>query len=626
MQQGSIHVQTENIFPIIKKFLYSDQDIFLRELVSNAVDATQKLVLLSKKGDIKGDLGSTQIEVKLDSKAKTLTISDKGIGMTEEEIDKYINQIAFSSAEEFIEKFKGIDDKAQIIGHFGLGFYSAFMVADHVEIITKSYKDAPASKWSCDGSPNYTIEAAEKAERGTDIILHINEESEEFLEEAKIKSLLNKYCKFLPIEIKFGEETYEVASGEKDDDGNDVMETKTKDHIINNTSPAWVKAPSDLNDEDYLNFYRELYPMSEDPMFWIHLNVDFPFKLTGILYFPKLKKTYEVQKNKIGLYSNQVFVTDNVENIVPEFLTMLHGVIDSPDIPLNVSRSYLQSDSNVKKITGHISKKVSDKLVELFKKDRESYEQKWESLGVFVKYGMLSDEKFFDRTKDACLLENIEGQFKTITEYAEQIKPLQTDKNDKIVHLYSNDVEGQDAYIQGAVAKSYDVLKMDALIDNHFMQQLEMKNSDSVFKRVDADTLDKLIEKDDSMESVLSEKEQEKLKKAFEEAIEDNKVTVELKALSPEDMPVMITQSEWLRRMKEMQQLGGGMPFMGDMPGGLNLVVNTNHPVAGKLLKAKKNQGEYIAQLYDLALLGQGMLKGKKLTNFIQRSVKDLAE
>ena len=626
MQQGSIHVQTENIFPIIKKFLYSDQDIFLRELVSNAVDATQKLVLLSKKGDIKGDLGSTQIEIKLDSKAKTLTISDKGIGMTEEEIDKYINQIAFSSAEEFIEKFKGIDDKAQIIGHFGLGFYSAFMVADHVEIITKSYKDAPASKWSCDGSPNYTIEAAEKAERGTDIILHINEESEEFLEEAKIKSLLNKYCKFLPIEIKFGEETYEVASGKKDDDGKDVMETKTKDHIINNTSPAWVKAPSDLNDEDYLNFYRELYPMSEDPMFWIHLNVDFPFKLTGILYFPKLKKTYEVQKNKIGLYSNQVFVTDNVENIVPEFLTMLHGVIDSPDIPLNVSRSYLQSDSNVKKITGHISKKVSDKLVELFKKDRESYEQKWESLGVFVKYGMLSDEKFFDRTKDACLLENIEGQFKTITEYAEQIKPLQTDKNDKIVHLYSNDVEGQDAYIQGAVAKSYDVLKMDALIDNHFMQQLEMKNSDSVFKRVDADTLDKLIEKDDSMESVLSEKEQEKLKKAFEEAIEDNKVTVELKALSPEDMPVMITQSEWLRRMKEMQQLGGGMPFMGDMPGGLNLVVNTNHPVAGKLLKAKKNQGEYIAQLYDLALLGQGMLKGKKLTNFIQRSVKDLAE
>jgi molecular chaperone HtpG len=626
MQQGSIHVQTENIFPIIKKFLYSDQDIFLRELVSNAVDATQKLVLLSKKGDIKGDLGSTQIEVKLDSKAKTLTISDKGIGMTEEEIDKYINQIAFSSAEEFIEKFKGIDDKAQIIGHFGLGFYSAFMVADHVEIITKSYKDAPASKWSCDGSPNYTIEAAEKTERGTDIVLHINEESEEFLEEAKIKSLLNKYCKFLPIEIKFGEETYEVASGKKDDDGKDVMETKTKDHIINNTAPAWVKAPSDLNDEDYLNFYRELYPMSEDPMFWIHLNVDFPFKLTGILYFPKLKKTYEVQKNKIGLYSNQVFVTDNVENIVPEFLTMLHGVIDSPDIPLNVSRSYLQSDSNVKKITGHISKKVSDKLVELFKKDRESYEQKWESLGVFVKYGMLSDEKFFDRTKDACLLENIEGQFKTITEYAEQIKPLQTDKNDKIVHLYSNDVEGQDAYIQGAVAKSYDVLKMDALIDNHFMQQLEMKNSDSVFKRVDADTLDKLIEKEDSMESVLSEKEQEKLKKAFEEAIEDNKVTVELKALSPEDMPVMITQSEWLRRMKEMQQLGGGMPFMGDMPGGLNLVVNTNHPVAGKLLKAKKNQGEYIAQLYDLALLGQGMLKGKKLTNFIQRSVKDLAE
>ncbi|MFT4968948.1 MAG: molecular chaperone HtpG [Chitinophagales bacterium] len=625
MQKGSINVQTENIFPIIKKFLYSDQDIFLRELVSNAVDATQKLILLSKKGEFKGDTGSTQIEVALDAKAKTLTISDKGIGMTAEEIEKYINQIAFSSAEEFVEKFKGMDDKAQIIGHFGLGFYSAFMVADNVEIITKSYKKSPASKWKCDGSPNYTIEKAKKKERGTDIILHINEDSMEFLEEAKIRTLLNKYCKFLPIPIKFGEESYEVATGEKDAEGKDLMESKTKDAIINYTSPAWIKSPKELSDEEYLNFYRQLYPMSEDPMFWIHLNVDFPFKLTGILYFPKLKKTYEVQKNKIGLYSNQVFVTDSVENIVPEFLTMLHGVIDSPDIPLNVSRSYLQSDTNVKKITGHISKKVSDKLVELFKKDRKSFEDKWESLGVFVKYGMLSDEKFFDRTKEACLLENTKGSFKTIEEYGEQIKALQTDKDGKIVHLYTNDVEAQDAYVSAAESKSFDVLKMDALIDNHFIQQLESKNSDSVFKRVDADTLDKLIEKDEKMESVLNEKEQEKLKKAFEETISDTNVSVELKPLSPEDMPVIITQSEWLRRMKEMQQLGGGgMPFMGDMPGGLNLVVNTNHPLAGKILKKGKNQKEEIQQLYDLALLGQGMLKGRKLTDFIQRSVKEL--
>ncbi|MCB0509719.1 MAG: molecular chaperone HtpG, partial [Bacteroidetes bacterium] len=467
MKQGSIKVQTENIFPIIKKFLYSDQDIFLRELVSNAVDATQKLIVLSKKGDIKAELGNTAINIQLDKDAKTLTISDRGIGMTAEEIDKYINQIAFSSAEEFIEKFKGIDDKAQIIGHFGLGFYSAFMVADQVEILTKSHQDAPAAKWSCDGSPNYTIEEAIKEERGTDIILHINDESLEFLDEAKIKGLLNKYCKFLPIPITFGEESYEVETGEKDKDDKPVMEKKTRPYQINNTSPAWIKAPSDLKDEDYLNFYRELHPMNEDPMFWIHLNVDFPFKLTGILYFPKLKKTYEVQKNKISLYSNQVFVTDNVENIVPEFLTMLHGVIDSPDIPLNVSRSYLQSDSNVKKITGHISKKVSDKLVELFKADRKSYEEKWESLGIFVKYGMLSDEKFFDRTKDACLLENVDGEFATIAEYKEKIKALQSDKDNKVIHLYTNDAQAQDAYISRAKAKSFDVLKMDSLIDNH---------------------------------------------------------------------------------------------------------------------------------------------------------------
>lgn len=625
MKQGSINVQTENIFPIIKKFLYSDQDIFLRELVSNAVDATQKLIVLSKKGDIKADLANTAIDIKLDKEAKTLTISDRGIGMTAEEIDKYINQIAFSSAEEFIEKFKGIDDKAQIIGHFGLGFYSAFMVADHVEILTKSYQDAPASKWSCDGSPNYTIEEASKEERGTDIILHINDESLEFLDEAKIKGLLNKYCKFLPIPITFGEEAYEVETGEKDKDDKPVMEKKTRPFQINNTNPAWIKAPSDLKDEDYLNFYRELHPMSEDPMFWIHLNVDFPFKLTGILYFPKLKKTYEVQKNKISLYSNQVFVTDNVENIVPEFLTMLHGVIDSPDIPLNVSRSYLQSDSNVKKITGHISKKVSDKLVELFKTDRKSYEEKWESLGVFVKYGMLSDEKFFDRTKDACLLENVEGEFATITEYKEKIKVLQTDKDNKIIHLYTNDAEAQDAYISRAKAKSYDVLKMDTIIDNHFVQQLESKDSDCMFKRVDADTLDKLIEKDEKQESVLSKEEEESLKKIFEENVNDKNFSIELKALSPEDMPVMITQSEWMRRMKEMQQLSGGMSFMGDFPGGYNLVVNSNHPIAQKLLSEELDPKNKVNELFDLALLGQGLLKGKKLTEFIERTMQSLA-
>lgn len=625
MKQGSINVQTENIFPIIKKFLYSDQDIFLRELVSNAVDATQKLIVLSKKGDIKTELGNIAIDIKLDKEAKTLTISDRGIGMTAEEIDKYINQIAFSSAEEFIEKFKGIDDKAQIIGHFGLGFYSAFMVADNVEILTKSYQDSPASKWSCDGSPNYTIEEATKEERGTDIVLHINEESLEFLEEAKIKGLLNKYCKFLPIPITFGEEAYEVETEEKDKDDKPVMEKKTRPFQINNTQPAWIKAPADLKDEDYLNFYRELHPMSEDPMFWIHLNVDFPFKLTGILYFPKLKKTYEVQKNKISLYSNQVFVTDNVENIVPEFLTMLHGVIDSPDIPLNVSRSYLQSDSNVKKITSHISKKVSDKLVELFKNNRKSYEEKWESLGVFVKYGMLSDEKFFERTKEACLLENVDGEFATIGEFKEKIKVLQTDKDNKVIHLYTNDAEAQDAYIARAKAKSYEVLKMDTLIDNHFVQQLESKDNESMFKRVDADTLDKLIEKDEKQESVLSAEEEESLKKIFEENVKDKNFTIELKALSPEDMPVMITQSEWMRRMKEMQQLSGGMSFMGDFPGGYNLVVNSNHPIAQKLLSKELDPENKVSELFDLALLGQGLLKGKKLTEFIERTMQSLA-
>ena len=611
-QKGKINVTAENIFPIIKKFLYSDQDIFLRELISNATDATQKLKMLSKKGDIKGELGDLTIEIKIDKEAKTITFSDKGIGMTSEEIKKYITEIAFSSAEEFVTKFEGVEDKAQIIGHFGLGFYSAYMVADVVDIITKSYKDEPATKWTCDGSPEYTIEEHDKKERGTDIVLHVAEDALDFLEEQKILDLLNKYCKFLPIPIQCGEESF--TEGE----GDDAIE-KTKPRIINNTNPTWKKQPNELKDEDYLAFYRELYPMAEDPLFWIHMNVDYPFNLTGILYFPKLSKSIEVQKNKIGLYSNQVFVTDNVEEIVPEFLTLLHGVIDSPDIPLNVSRSYLQSDKNVKKITSHISKKVADKLNDLFKNDRKSYEEKWESIGVFVKYGMISDSKFFDRTRKSCLLENVEKDFFTIEEYKEKIKANQTDKNKKEIFLYSNDVEIQDAYIQACKGRSFDVLKMDVMIDNHFMQHLEQKESDIQFKRVDADTIDNLIENDDKIESVLSEKEQEKLKNSFMEAVNDPNIVIELKALSPNDMPVMITQSEWMRRMKEMQGMGG-MSFMGNMPEQINLVVNTNHKLASKILKSKAKKNEKISQLIDIALLSQGLLKGSKLTEFINRS------
>jgi len=618
-QKGKINVTAENIFPIIKKFLYSDQDIFLRELISNATDATQKLRMLSKKGEVKGELGDLTIEVKLDKEAKTITFSDKGIGMTAEEIKKYITEIAFSSAEEFVTKFEGIEDKAQIIGHFGLGFYSAYMAADTVDIITKSYKDEPATKWTCDGSPEYTIETHERTERGTDIVLHVSDDSLEFLEEHKILGLLNKYCKFLPIPIQCGEESYWEGEGD------DRKELK-RPRIINNTNPTWKKAPADLTDADYLAFYKDLYPMAEEPLFWIHMNVDYPFNLTGILYFPKLSKSIEVQKNKIGLYSNQVFVTDNVEEIVPEFLTLLHGVIDSPDIPLNVSRSYLQSDSNVKKITSHISKKVADKLNDLFKNDRKAYEEKWESIGVFVKYGMLSDDKFFDRTKTSCLLENTEKDFFTIEEYKEKIKANQTDKNKKEIFLYSNDVEVQDAYIESAKGRSYDVLKMDVMIDNHFMQHLESKESDIQFKRVDADTIDNLIENDEKIESVLSEKEQETLKNAYMEAITDPNVVVELKALSPNDMPVMITQSEWMRRMKEMSAMGGGMNFMGNMGDQINIVVNTNHPLASKILKSKTKKQEKVSQLIDIALLSQGLLKGKKMTEFINRSFEVMGE
>ena len=618
-QKGKINVNTENIFPIIKKFLYSDHEIFLRELVSNAVDATQKVKKLASSGELKEELGDIAVEIKVNKEEKTVTISDKGIGMTAEEIEKYINQVAFSSAEEFIEKFKNVDGGINIIGHFGLGFYSAFMVSEKVEIISKSFKNEPAVKWSCDGSPEFEMSSSDKTERGTDIILHISEESIEFADENKIGDLLNKYCKFLPIPIKFGQE--EIT--EKDAEDKEIK--VKKDRIINNPTPAWTLAPADLKDEDYLNFYRELYPFTEDPLFWIHLNVDFPFKLTGILYFPKLKKTYEVQKNKIQLYSNQVFVTDNVEQIVPEYLMMMHGVLDSPDIPLNVSRSYLQSDSNVKKITAHISKKVADKLGDLFKNDRTSYDSKWESIGLFVKYGMISDDKFYDRAKDFCLYQNIEKKLFTLEAYKLQIEALQLDKNGKIVVLYSTDQESQDAYIQGATKKGYDVLLFDEMIDQHFIQHMESKNGDYKFSRVDADTFDKMIEKDETLISVLSSEEEEALKKVFQENVPTEGVHVELKALSPDDMPVMITKNEFMRRMADMSKLGGGgmYSFMGNMPESFNLVVNTNHPIASKLLQAT-DKVEMIKNLYDLALLQQGMLKGSHLTAFVNRSVESI--
>lgn len=620
MEKGHISVQTENIFPIIKKFLYSDHEIFLRELVSNAVDASKKVKGLAQLGEYKDDLGDLTINVSIDKAAKTITISDKGIGMTADEVKKYINQIAFSSANEFIEKFKEVDDAKSIIGHFGLGFYSAFMVAHTVEIQTKSYKDAPAVKWTCDGSTEFTLEEIEKAERGTNIVLHVNDDSLEFLEEYKISELLKKYCRFLPIPIQFGEKF--LTEEEKN-------EGKTPEpNIINIPDPAWTKAPSSLTDEDYLEFYRELYPMANDPLFWIHLNVDYPFNLTGILYFPPLNKTYEVQKDKIQLYSNQVFVTNNVEEIVPEYLTLLHGVIDSPDIPLNVSRSYLQADSNVKKINQHISKKVSDKLAEIFKNDRKSFEEKWSDISVFVKYGMLSDDKFYDRSKNFCLLKSTDGTLKTFEEYTEKIKDNQTDKNEKLIALYTSSEQDQHAYIKKANNRGYDVLVMDTIIDNHFVQMLEQKLDKIQFKRVDADTLDKLIEKDTSFESVLTQEQQDSLKAVFEGQVKKETTFVEMKALSPDDAPVTITRNEFMRRMQEMSKMGGGNAmFFGEMPERVNLVVNTNHPLAQKILNEEEGTKNKLAkQLTDLALLSQGMLKGADLTEFVERSFHLITE
>ncbi len=615
METGRINVNTENIFPIIKKFLYSDHEIFLRELISNAVDATKKVKGLAQLGELSGEVGDVTIEVKIDKENNQLHIIDRGIGMTGEEVKKYINQIAFSSANEFVEKFQHIEDAKSIIGHFGLGFYSAFMVADKVEIHTKSYKNEPAVKWECDGSTEFSLSEIEKAERGTTIVLHINEESKEFLEDFKIRELLNKYCKFLPVPIQFG---HEYLSEEEQKEGK-VPAPK----IINNTAPAWTKAPSALTDEDYKNFYRELYPMNfEEPLFWIHLNVDYPFKLTGILYFPKLKKTFEVQKDKIQLYSNQVFVTDNVGEIVPEYLTLLHGVIDSPDIPLNVSRSYLQSDANVKKINQHISKKVSDKLQEIFHNDRPNFEQKWNDIGLFVKYGMLSDDKFYERSNGFCLLENTQGKYATLSEYKEQIKVNQTDKNNKIIALYTSDAEEQHFYIKKAADYGYDVLKLETMIDTHFVQMLESKDSEWQFKRVDADTMTNLIEKETTLESVLNQEEQDKVKAMFDKVADKGRATVEMKPLSPQEAPLTITRNEFMRRMADMQKMGGGGMFMmGDMGDHFNVVVNTNHPTIGKLLQQEDQKQEQLSkQLYDLALLSQNMLKGEALTNFVERS------
>lgn len=616
MQKGQISVQTENIFPIIKQFLYSDQEIFLRELVSNAVDATSKLKTLASRGEINQEIGDTTIEILLDKDAKTLTIRDKGIGMSEEEVNKYLNQVAFSSAQEFLEKYK---NESSIIGHFGLGFYSAFMVADKVEVITKSHQqDADAVTWSCNGDPEYFLDKNDKTTRGTDIVLHISEDSVEYLEESRIQNLLDKYCKFLPVYIKFGTKTETTYDGEGED--KTAIETEV-DNIINNPNPLWRKQPSELKDEDYKNFYNELYPYSTPPMFWIHLNIDYPFNLTGVLYFPKVKNSMEVQKNKIQLYSNQVYVTDEVKEIVPEFLTLLHGVIDSPDIPLNVSRSYLQSDRNVKKITGYITKKVADKLNELFKKDRAEYEEKWSDLNVFVKYGMISEEKFHDKAVKFALLTDVDGKHYTIDEYKEKIKDNQTDKHNKIIMLYSNQPEAHDSYIKSAQNAGYSVLQFDNVIDNHFMQHTEHKLMDVTFVRVDSDIVDNLVQKDEVKESVLSEKEQEKVLSLFKDGIGQTNASVEIKPLSPEDQPVVITKPEFMRRMKEMQALQG----MADaFPDTYNVVVNSNHPlVAEKLLKMRNEEKktEFTQHLYNLALLNQGMLRGSDLTTFINKSL-----
>jgi len=624
-EKGTISINTENIFPIIKKFLYSDHEIFLRELVSNAVDATQKIKRLSSLGHYNKELGSLNIKVAVNAEAKTITVSDSGIGMTAEEIKKYINQVAFSGATEFMEKFKEANDANEIIGRFGLGFYSSFMVAEKVEIQTLSYQEGAApARWTCDGSTEFEITEGTRTERGTDIILYINEDSLEFLEENRIQSILDKYAKFLPVPVQFGTKTESVEDG-TDEEGKPKYKRIEVDNIINNTNPIWTKAPADLKEEDYLDFYRELYPFQEEPLFWIHLNVDYPFNLTGVLYFPKLKNDFEVQKNKIKLFSRQVFITDEVKDIVPEFLLLLHGVIDSPDIPLNVSRSFLQSDSNVKKINSYISRKVAEKLAELFKKDRKAYETKWSDIGLFVKYGALSDEKFYEKAKEFLLLTNTNNEHYTLEEYNAKVKDFQTDKNGQLVYLYTADAEHQHSYIQSAQKKNYDVLLMNSPIDTHFIHHLEMKLEKTSLKRVDADVLDKLIEKDDAEKHSLTREETEKLKAIFDKAISNINMKVEVESQPADHMPVTITMEEWMRRMKDMSRLGGGMNFYGAMPDTYKVSVNGNHKLIHKILSADEAQQTVLAkQAFDLALLAQGMLKGADLTAFVERSVEVL--
>ncbi len=631
MQKGSINVQSENIFPIIKKFLYSDHEIFLRELVSNAVDASQKLKTLVGIGELKANTENLRVEVILEKDKKRITVRDNGIGMTAEEVDKYINEIAFSGAEEFVQKYKDAGKKNAMIGHFGLGFYSAFMVAEKVEIVTRSQKpNSQAVIWTCDGSPNYTMGETKKKSKGTDIILHIAEDSAEFLEESRLMGILNKYCKFLPVPIKFG--TTERTEKERDAEGKIVeggKETKiVEDRIINNTDPAWTKAPSELKDEDYKAFYRELYPMTfEDPLFHIHLNVDFPFNLTGILYFPKLKNNLEMQKNKINLYSNQVFITDNVENIVPEFLTLLHGVIDSPDIPLNVSRSYLQEDSRVKKISSHITKKVGDKLHSMFKNNRKDFEAKWADIKIFMEFGMLTDDKFYEKALKFYLLKSVSGKYYTLEEYKDKIKPSQTDKNGKLTVLYAVDEKEQYSFIETAKNRDYDVVIMDSPLTSHLVSKLEQKMSNVGFARVDADTIDKLIEKEEALPSKLSDEEKESLKPLIEEVVDKEKFQVQFENMSENDRPMIVTQSEFMRRMKEQQMTGGGQMF-GQLPEMYNLVVNGNHPLVSGIMaqKDENTKKTMISQLVDLAMLSQNLLKGEAMSKFISRSMDMIKE
>ncbi len=628
--KGKINVKTENIFPVIKKFLYSDHEIFLREIVSNAVDATQKLKTLSSLGEVKGELGDLTIDVKIDKDKKTLHVIDHGIGMTKDEVEKYITQIAFSGAEEFLEKFKGKSeaDVNQLIGHFGLGFFSSFMVSDQVEIFTKSYKDEKGVHWTCDGDTEYSIEECDKTERGTEIVMHITEECKDFLEEYKILQLLKKYCKFMPIAIRFGKEkTWQDSPTEKDDKGNPKRIEVEEDRIINNTEPLWKKTPADLKDEDYTKFFHELYPMNfDDPLFYIHLNVDYPFNLTGILYFPKVKKNIDPTQDKIQLYCNQVFVTDNVEGIVPQYMMLLRGVIDSPDIPLNVSRSYLQSDNNVKKISSHIAKKVAEKLEEISNKQHEEFLNKWDDLKIFIEYGMLLDEKFYDRMKNIYVFKTTDKEFYTLEDYKKHIAPLQTDKDGNVIFLYAQNVEQQYAYIQTAKDKGYNVLLLDGILDSHFINMLEQKNEKIRFTRIDSDVINKLIQKDEKIPSKLSEDETKKIQEMMEALVDKKKFTIQTESLDETAAPITITQNEFMRRMKDMSELGGnGMYGMyGDMPENYNMVINTNSPVIYNVLQSSdtEKQTQVLSQLKDLALLSQGLLKGEALDTFIKRSTK----